>query len=188
MDWVPARAARWRRRAWRRRRSRRPSPPEAWGPGAPCSSGTSRTPSTLGALEAPADVHCFQFNKATAAGRRRPADGRACFWDLSETTRARQASHHDTFFPKFVSEAPDSHVRGDGRALARRGRRRHQAARQLARPNPPSGACAFFTAAADGKVLFWDVDVKKDAKRREFVFAPAYRIALGRGEQSALQA
>ena len=41
--------ARWRRRAWRRRRSRRPSPPEARGPGAPCSSGTSRTPSTLGA-------------------------------------------------------------------------------------------------------------------------------------------
>ena len=143
-------------------------------------------------LEAPADVHCFQFNKSdprlVAGGL---ADGRACFWDASETTRARQASHHDTFFPKFVSEAPDSHVcavtdvrwlGADVAVTKPRG--------ELVRPNPPSGACAFFaTAAADGKVLFWDVDVKKDAKRREFVFAPAYRIALGRGEQSgALQA
>jgi len=143
-------------------------------------------------LEAPADVHCFQFNKSdprlVAGGL---ADGRACFWDLSETTRARQAPHHDTCFPKFVSEAPDSHVcavtdvrwlGADVAVTKPRG--------ELVRPNPPSGACAFFaTAAADGKVLFWDVDVKKDAKRREFVFAPAYRIALGRGEQSgALQA
>ena len=138
-------------------------------------------------LEAPADVHCFQFNKSdprlVAGGL---ADGRACFWDLSETTRARQAPHHDTCFPKFVSEAPDSHVcavtdvrwlGADVAVTKPRG--------ELVKTNPPTGACGFFaTTAADGKVLFWDVDVKKDAKKRDLFLTPSYKIKLGRGEQS----
>ena len=152
-------------------------------------------------LEAPADVHCFQFNKSdpqlVAGGL---ADGRACFWDLSQTTSRAEAkrdgTHAQVCVPRFVSETPESHVcavtdvrwLGADVAVAKpRG--------ELVRPNPPTGACAFFaTVAADGKVLFWSVDAlaKKDAKKAKkesAVLTPAYKIALGRGEQSgALQA
>jgi WD40 repeat protein len=142
-------------------------------------------------LEAPADVHCFQFNRSNprlvAGGL---ANGRACLWDTSEmmtkNTHERDGKNVLSCVPKFVSEAPDSHVcavtdvrwlGADVAVTKPRG--------ELVRPNPPTGACGFFaTTAADGKVLFWDVDVKKDAKKRDFFLTPSYKIKLGRGEQS----
>ena len=142
-------------------------------------------------LEAPADVRCFQFNRSNprlvAGGL---ANGRACLWDTSEmmtkNTHERDGKNVLSCVPKFVSEAPDSHVcavtdvrwlGADVAVTKPRG--------ELVRPNPPTGACGFFaTTAADGKVLFWDVDVKKDAKKRDFFLTPSYKIKLGRGEQS----
>ena len=57
------------------------------------------------------------------------------------------------------------------------------AGRVLEKPSPATGACTFFvTCAADGKALFWDIDVKRDAKKREFLFSPTYKINMNRGE------
>ena len=146
-------------------------------------------------LQAPSDVHCFQFNEtkpALVAGGL--ANGRACFWDMSETLRderdfsAAAGGERTTpvCHPKFVSEAPYSHacpvtdVRWLGADVAVTKPRG-----ELARLNPLTGECTFFaTTAGDGKVLFWDVDIKKDAKRRDFFLRPSHKITLGRGEQS----
>ena len=150
-------------------------------------------------LEAPADVHCFQFNESdprlVAGGL---ADGRACFWDLSQTTTRSDPEKDGTVpvcAPRIVSETPDSHactvtdVRWLGADVAVSKPRG-----EPVRPNPHTSArSSFATVAADGKVLFWDVDAfaKKEAKKAktEVSLTPAYQILLGRGEQSgALQA
>ena len=43
--------------------------------------------------------------------------------------------------------------------------------------------CNFFASiAADGKALFWDIVVKRDSKKREFLFTPTHKINLNRRE------
>jgi len=142
-------------------------------------------------LEAPADVHCFQFNRSNprlvAGGL---ANGRACLWDTSEmmtkNTHERDGEKRSVVFAEIRLRGADSHVcavtdvrwlGADVAVTKPRG--------ELVKTNPPTGACGFFaTTAADGKVLFWDVDVKKDAKKRDVFLTPSYKIKLGRGEQS----
>jgi WD40 repeat protein len=148
-------------------------------------------------LEAPADVHCFAFNPenpALVAGGL--ANGRVCFWDTEnpETAVVNVGAGTDgspgagagvpAFRPKFVSQTPDSHVlpvtdlRWLGKDCAVTKPRG-----VLEKPSPATGACTFFvTCAADGKALFWDIDVKRDAKKREFLFSPTYKINMNRGE------
>ena len=140
-------------------------------------------------LEAPSDVQCFEFNKDTptlvAGGL---ANGQVCFWDVSDLVKDTKSDKGTTpvCHPKFVSEVPESHVSpvtdvtwlgADISVTKPRG--------ELLKPNPVTGNCTFFaTTSADGKVLFWDTEVKKDTKRRNFFLNPSYKIMLGRGEQS----
>ena len=147
-------------------------------------------------LEAPVDVHSFAFNpvnSALVAGGL--ANGQVCYWDVSEL-RAELARKKTTGAdgdgpvtvptcqPTYLSEIPDSHVlpvtdvrwMGSDCAVTKpRG--------ALESPEPKTGECNFFASiAADGKALFWDIVVKRDSKKREFLFTPTHKINLNRGE------
>lgn len=59
---------------------------------------------------------------------------------------------------------------------------------EVSKPNgsiqkSPAGDCnQFVTFARDGKVLFWDMRVKKDPKKGEIVWTPIYSVTLTRLE------
>jgi len=145
-------------------------------------------------LESPMDVFCFQFNPVNqnlvAAGL---LNGQVVLWDTSsmqeQVRKKEKKSDGDDSVEKVIpvckhlhaSELPDSHTTtvtdlkwlGAEIEVTNKGKVGQN----------KSGECNFFaTTSPDGKVMFWDIRVKKDLKKNEIFWIPTFKIGLTRGE------
>jgi len=140
------------------------------------------------------DVYCFQFNPVNqnlvAGGL---LNGQVVLWDTSsmqeQVRKKEKKSDGDDSGEKVIpvckhmhiSELPDSHTTAvtDLKWL---GAEIEVTSKGKVAQNK-SGECNFFaTTSSDGKVMFWDIRVKKDLKKNEIIWSPIYKIGLTRGE------
>ena len=146
-------------------------------------------------LESPNEVTCFAFNPENpgivVGGC---ANGQVIMWDISEqqeALKARKGQEEEETSKnvpiiqhQVVSTIENGHRRAvtdlvwlsDARMVSNHGKvSRH----------PEGRTTQFVTIAGDGQVLFWDMRVKKDAKRFDVLWNPVHRVTLAKGEGSS---
>jgi len=146
-------------------------------------------------LEAPFDVFCFAFNP------KRPEivtgglyNGQIIFWNTSSLQAQMKKKEKQT----EIDDTSETQVPTVKFSLLSAVENSHNGTVtdlvwlpegiEVSKPNgsiqkSPAGDCnQFVTFARDGKVLFWDMRVKKDPKKGEIVWTPIYSVTLTRLE------
>ena len=148
-------------------------------------------------LEAPVDVYSFAFNPVNpnlvVGGL---LNGQCVLWDTTTAEERADANSKrtdgdgggeksiPTCQPTWLSELADSHVLAVTDVAWMGGNV------EVTKPNgaldlKKTNECNFFAStAADGKLFFWDIRVKRDPKKNKFLWYPLYKINVGRGESS----